>query len=501
MLRREIVHRIGRSVLSITLLFATVISVDCCARQPQRPNIVIISIDDLNDWVGCLGGHPQAQTPNIDALASRGVLFSNAHCQSPLCNSSRTSWLIGKRPSTTGIYGLAPWFREVEGLAEHRSWPQYFEQNGYVTLATGKNYHDAYPPQPLRTDGGEFSVWGHHGHHKLPPKKFVETPDDIRLMDWGVYPENDREQDDYTIATWAVEHLVRLEEESKPWMLMVGFRRPHVPCYASQAWFDLYPEQTLEMPNVPADDRDDIPFAAWYLHWKLPEPRLSWLQSANQWKPLVQAYLASISFVDSQVGRILDQVDASGFADNTLIVLVSDHGFHLGEKAITGKNTLWEESTRIPLMFAGPGVSPGSTNASVEMLSIFPTLADLTGLAPRSDIEGDSLEPLIRDPSSHWPHPAITTHNQGNHSVRTRDFRLIRYVDGSEEFYDHKLDQDEFFNVIDDEKYVAEIERHRSFLPIIDRPAAPGSKHRVLTQESDGLYWEGTKINVNELVK
>ena len=328
------------------------------AAAPERPNILMIAIDDLNDWVGCLGGHPQVQTPNIDRLAARGTLFTNAHCQSPLCNPSRSSILTGLRPSTTGIYGLKPGFRSVSALKEWVTLPQYLAANGYSTFSAGKVYHDgALTP---REKAGEIQVWGPAPGMPRPPEKFVETPDPNKLVDWGVFPPNDKDQADWMIADAAIERLGSLPS-NQPFFVAAGFRLPHVPCYASQKWFDLYPEASLVMPPVKADDRDDVPTFAWFLHWSLPEPRLSWLEQADQWRPLVRAYLASTSFMDSQVGRVLDALEATGRADRTIVVLWSDHGWHLGEKAITGKNTLWERSTRVPLIFAGPGVAPGST--------------------------------------------------------------------------------------------------------------------------------------------
>jgi len=256
------------------------------------PNILFIAIDDLNDWVGPLGGHPQVKTPNMDRLAARGTVFTNAHCQAPLCNSSRTSVLMGLRPSTTGVYALDSWFRSAPQWKNWVTLPQYFSVNGYRTYATGKIYHDAYPPKELRKDGPEFDIFGYHGGAgPLPPQKFVQTPDNIKLMDWGAYPDRDEDQEDYKIATWAIDHLKTMPAD-KPFFLSVGFRRPHVPCYASQKWFDLYPANKLILPPILEDDRNDTPRFSWYLHWKLPEPRLAWLRQSNQLAPFVRAYLA-----------------------------------------------------------------------------------------------------------------------------------------------------------------------------------------------------------------
>jgi len=323
----------------------------------DRPSVLFIGIDDLNDWVGCLGGHPQAKTPHIDRLAARGTLFTNAHCQAPLCNPSRASLLSGLRPSTTGLYTLAPGVRAVPALKERVMLPQYFAAHGYTTFTAGKIYHDGSIVARERTN--EFNMWGSPGPVPYPPKKLIATPDPIQAMDWGVFPAKDEDQADWKIAESAITHLRSLPR-GQQFFIAVGFRLPHVPCFATRRWFDLYPDETLVVPPVKANDRDDVPEFAWYLHWKLPEPRLSWLQPANQWRPLVRAYLASTSFMDSQVGRLLDALAVTDRAEHTIVVLWSDHGWHLGEKGITGKNSLWERSTRVPLIFAGPGIDRGA---------------------------------------------------------------------------------------------------------------------------------------------
>jgi len=465
----------------------------------RRPNVLFIAIDDLNDWEGCLGGHPQAQTPNIDRLARRGTLFTNAHCQAPLCNPSRTSMLTGKRPSATGVYALDPWFRTSAPWKAHVTLPQYFAAHGYQTLTTGKIFHDAYPPPAERQTGREFTLWGYHGDMgPRPAQKFVKTPDANPLVDWGVYPPRDEDQEDWKVADWAIARL-KSPPTDAPMFLSVGFRRPHVPCYASQKWFDLYPEATLRMPPFKADDRDDTPHFSWYLNWKLPEPRKAWLDRSRQWRPLVRAYLASISFADSQVGRVLDALDASGQADRTVVVLWSDHGFHLGEKGITGKNTLWERSTHVPLIFAGPGVTPGARcSRPAELLDMYPTLADLTGLPPKRDLDGHTLRPLLKDASASRRWPALTSHGPNNHAVRTEDWRYIRYADGSEELYDERSDPNEWTNVAtlpSSTRIKVDLAR---WLPKLNSLPAPGSKTRLIELRDGVPYWEGKPIHATD---
>ncbi|WP_152052085.1 sulfatase [Tautonia marina] len=468
--------------------------------KPERPNVLFLAIDDLNDWVGCLQGHPQIQTPNIDRLARRGTLFTNAHTQSPLCNPSRTSILTGLRPSTTGIYGLAPWFRTVEEFADVVSLPQHFRNHGYTALSTGKIYHGGYPPAPDRPR--EFDTYGTPSAVGARPAQKLISPTPVGnhpLMDWGTFPHRDEDKGDYQVASWAVEQLESGIDD--PFFLAVGFFLPHVPCYATQQWFDLYPDESLIMPRVFRGDRLDTPEFSWYLHWSLPEPRLSWMEANGHWRSLVQSYLASISFVDSQVGRVLDALDASGHGDDTVIVLWSDHGYHLGEKEISGKNTLWEPSTRVPLIVAGPGVPEDQRcDRPVELLDLFPTLIDLCDLSPRPGLplEGHSLVPLINDPAADRAWPAITTHNQGNHGIRTDRWRFIRYADGSEELYDLEVDPEEWTNLALDPTYEPILAEHRRWLPTVDRPPAPGSQHRVLTFDGTTAIWEGAPILPSE---
>ena len=466
------------------------------ASAARKPHILFIAIDDLNDWVGCLAGHPQARTPHIDALAARGTVFTNAHCQSPLCNPSRASLLTGRRPSTTGIHGLSPGFRSIKSLENVVTLPQHFAASGYRTFVTGKIHHDG--SIPPRDRNKEFEAWGTHGPIAKPAKKFVTTPEGNHpLVDWGVYPDDDKLTGDWLIADDAISQLKKPAE--KPLFLAVGFRFPHVPCYASQKWFDLYPDNGLIMPPVLEDDRADVPAFAWYLHWKLPEPRLSWLKQANQWRPLVQAYLASTSFMDSQIGRVMDALKESGKLDNTIIVLWSDHGWHLGEKAITGKNTLWERSTRVPLIFAGPGVAVNAKcDQPAELLDIYPTLIELAGLSSREGLEGRSLMPQLKDAKTPREHPAITTHNQGSHAIRSQQYRYIRYADGSQELYDMKADPNEWKNLAADPAYAQVIRDHAKWLPKTDLPSAAPDGPRVLRKSGDQWIWEGKVIRAEE---
>jgi arylsulfatase A-like enzyme len=283
---------------------------------------------------------------------------------------------------------------------------------------------------------------------------------------------------------------------NKPFFLGVGFRRPHVPCFAPQKWFDLYPENELQLPAVKDDDRNDLPKFSDYLYWNLPEPRLAWLKKENQWKNLVRSYLASISFMDAQLGRVLDALEQNRLVENTIIVLWSDHGWHLGEKGLTGKNTLWDRSTKVPLIWAGPSITPGSQcNEPAELLDIYPTLLELAGLPARPDLEGISLMPQLQHAATPRLQPAITTHGPGNHGIRTTKWRYIRYADGSEELYDMLADPHEWTNLAIDAKYNDVKTDLTRWLPKTSAPPAPGSRSRLIEIKPDGIYWELEKIN------
>lgn len=480
----------------LALLAVIASAVPAEAADGKRPNILFIAIDDQNDWIGCFGGHPQSQTPHIDSLAEQGTIFLNAHCQAPLCNSSRTSLMTGLRPSTTGVYGLAPWFRNVESLNGLVPLPKYLSQHGYTTYSTGKIYHGGYG---RGKKDNEFDHLGPGASVGARPKqKLVKTPQDHALVDWGVFPHKDEEKGDWQVASWAVEQLEAGPQE--PFFLSAGFFLPHVPCYATQKWFDLYPEDTLQLPPVLDNDRDDTPRFSWYMHWYLPEPRLKFLKEANQWKNLVRSYLACVSFVDSQVGRILDALEKSGHADDTIVVLWSDHGWHLGEKLITGKNTLWDDGTRVPLVFAGPGIAKGGRcTRPAELLDMYPTLVELCGLPEKQGLEGHSLVPQLNDDQAPRPWPAITTHNHDNHGVRSENWRYIRYADGSEELYNMQTDPREWNNLASQpEKYADVLAEHRRWLPEKSAPPAPGSRSRILIYKDGQANWEGKDIAPND---
>lgn len=475
----------------------------------DKPNVLFIAIDDQNDWIGCLNGHAAAKTPNIDRLAKEGVLFSNAHCQAPLCNPSRTSVLLGLRPSTTGVYGLAPWFRDVASLRDRVTLPQHFKNHGYKTMTVGKIFHG---PPAGADRAKEFDVWGPGGGIGVTPKQKLipATPmGNHPLMDWGAFPHRVEEKGDYQIASWAVSQIKEYKDD-QPFFLSVGFFLPHVPLYVTPEQLDAIPNDRSLLPEILESDRNDVPRFSWYLHWELPEPRLGWVRDNDQWLPLVRSYLASTAMIDDQIGRLMEALRETGHSKDTIVVLWSDHGYHLGEKGITGKNSLWERSTHVPLIFSGPGVKSdeGKSNdirnstcdTPVELLDIYPTLIDLCGLSPRNDLEGRSLVSLCRSSSENddakKERVAITTHNQGNHTIRSSDWRYIRYADGSEELYDMKNDPQEWANLALSVGHQQQKEILRKYLPSINAQPVAGSAQRILTYDGvrDEAIWEGKVV-------
>ncbi|MCH2180188.1 MAG: sulfatase [Mariniblastus sp.] len=440
------------------------------AQAPQQPDVLFLSIDDLNDWIGPLSGHPQAITPNLDRLAKRAVVFTDAHCQAPICNPSRISLLTGRLPSTTGVYYLSPLIRQCATTKHAVTLPQYFSKHGYLTLGVGKTFHTE-GPKEFDVYGGKFGGMG-------PRQKTNLNCDHVHpLWDWGPLPIADQVMPDHQVTDWAIEQLT--QSPKQPRFMAVGFFRPHVPLYVPEKWFEPFPLESIELPLVPEDDLRDISRFAQDLTWGAVAPRHTWFQEQpEQWKKAVQAYLASIAFVDHQVGRLLDTLEQSERGSNTIIVMWSDHGFHLGTKERWGKRSLWTDSTRVPLMIATPSMKQGTRcQAPVGLIDLFPTLTDLCQLPPKQDLEGHSLVPLLNQPKLTWPHAVLTQFGPNNDAVRTSDWTLIQYEDASVELYDRKSDPHEFQNLAGQEVYRPNIAELREHFPQTRAALAPGSAH------------------------
>jgi arylsulfatase A-like enzyme len=440
------------------------------STERGRPNVLFIAIDDLNDWIGCLGGHPQAHTPHLDRLAQRATNFTNAHCQAPICNPSRVSLLTGVLPSSTGIYYLGPQLRECEATRRATSLPQHFQRNGYQTRGAGKIFHAAVD--------GEFDVYaGSFGGFGPRPETNFYCGHVNPLWDWGAFPQDDAQMPDAKIAAWAIDQLQQPTSD-RPFFLACGFYRPHVPLYVPPAWFELHPLDKVQLPAHQAHDLSDVPTFGQDLSWSAVAPRHDWMVSQDQWRRAVQSYLASVSFVDAQVGKVLDALESSQHAKNTIVVVWSDHGFHLGTKQRWGKRSLWEAATQVVMMIDAPGLPDGARcDAPVGLIDLFPTLCELADIPTATGLEGRSLLPLLHNAQRPWPYPALTTFGQHNHAVRSQHWRYITYADGTEELYDHRTDPDEFHNVAGIPTNAAVIAAHRDWLPQVNQPLARGSVH------------------------
>ena len=433
----------------------------------KKPNVLLISIDDLNDWVGCMGGHPQAKTPNIDRVAKMGTLFNNAHCQSPVCNPSRASMMTGRYPHTSGVYFLSPDLKEAPVLKNLKTMPEVFADHGYKTMAAGKIYH--------RGDKRFFQEYLPTGGFGPRPPKKISQPHGHPLWDWGIFPDDDNVMPDMKCAKWAVDQLS--QKHDKPFFMGVGFYRPHVPMFATKKWFDMHPKDKIKLPAVLSDDLNDLSqYAIDLTNLEHVSPTHEWVTGAGQWEHAVQSYLASVTFADHCLGLVLDALEKSKYADNTIIALFSDHGFHLGEKERWAKRSLWEDGTRVPVVVVAPGHKASQkTNRPAELLDIFPTLLELAGLPKDETQEGQSLVPLMKNPKREWKHPAITSFGLGNYSIRSTNYRFIQYFDGSRELYDLRDDPHEWKNLIENPKMPQVIQEHASFIPQKQHPILPGN--------------------------
>lgn len=478
------------------------------ATSAERPNVLFIAIDDLNDWIGCMEGHPQALTPNLDRLAARGVLFTNAHCASPACQPSRAAVFTGMMPAKTGV-----WSNRSPSLAKLRpeavKLPMPFAEAGYRTLGTGKLIHDKsddafqeyfqvqqrwspltqtqadYTTEELASKGSEnprHRVTDSQGREVILPLNRMPSDrapqkKDGESFDWGGWEVPDSDFGDTQITNWAIKQLG--QESEKPLFLAMGYYRPHIPLWAPQRYFDRFQDDPGKLPPILEHDLDDLSETAkkWAREPDTAGPHSSVLKY-HQWTQAIEGYLACITYVDHELGRVLDALDASPYRDNTIIVVWSDHGWHLGEKEHWGKWAGWERSTKVPLIIvparnkAADFAAAGSQcKQPVGLIDLYPTLSDLCGITAPDDLDGQSLVPLLREPHQTTARKLVTAFNPGNHSVRTERWRYILYADGSHELYDHDADPNEWTNLADKPEHQALIAELKSNLP--KDPAEP----------------------------
>ncbi|HVK09764.1 MAG TPA: sulfatase [Gemmataceae bacterium] len=439
-------------------------------KPPARPNVLFVAIDDLRDWVGFLG-HDQVKTPNLDKLAARGVVFTRSYCAAPVCNPSRTALMCGLRPGASGVYDNGnDWRATAAAKVTHLT--QHFKAGGYRCVGAGKIYHGGYPTPA--------DYWDDYARAGGEPKGKKGKADD---EGWGYgnfrigpLSAGDDAMPDYHSVSYCLEQL--RAKHDRPFFLACGLHKPHLPWQVPQKYFDLYPLDSVKLPAVKAGDLADVPPAG--VRMALRSGDHEKLTAAGKWKEAVRAYLASISFCDAMIGRLMNGFDKSPYRDNTVIVLWGDHGWHLGEKEHWRKFALWEEATRSPLVVVAPGVTkPGSVcERPVDFMSLYPTLCDLCGLETPAHVQGQSLRPLLANPAAKWDRPAVTTYQRNNHAVRTERWRYIRYADGGEELYDHDTDPREWTNLATDSKFAGVKKDLARLLPTENRPDAGVKKKK-----------------------
>jgi iduronate 2-sulfatase len=456
--RKKIVFYIGFTLI----LFS-------CSKEPVRPNILFIASDDLNTDIGCYGNN-QVKTPNLDRLAKMGVRFNNTYCQQPLCGPSRASIMSGLRPNTTGFVNLTDNIRELK--PDVVTLGQYFQDKGYYVGRVGKIYHYGNPGE-IGTDGHDDTLtWQERfnpaGIDKLHEDSIIRFPGGktgkkgklgISMAYWDPVSE-DSEHTDGMVADRAIEMMKR--NKDKPFFIAAGFFNPHCPYVAPKRYFDLYPLEEITMPDLDEakQDLEDVPPMAIQRdtkNWPYYFKNIS-IDEARKCK---QAYYASISFVDAQVGRLIDALEENDLLENTIIIFWSDHGYFIGEKGLWYKRKNFERSLKVPLLIAGYGVKEQNkvVYQPVELLDLYPTLVECSGNQIPEELDGESLLPFLKNTSYNWDKPAISqvhhANNAQGYSIRTNRWRFTEWNGGEAgiELYDHENDPDEIANLANNPDY------------------------------------------------
>jgi uncharacterized sulfatase len=462
------------------LLLAALLTVGTAHAADARPNVLLLVSDDLATTLGSYG-FPAAKTPHLDALAARGVRFERAYCQFPHCNPSRSSFLTGLRPNTTRVTNNED--NLSTNLPGVVTLPRHFRENGYATARCGKLFHLGVPSGEESMDDPQAWDFGEPFKNEapFPPKRASAVKVKTGKKEGISWQESECADDDLVDgghARLAIEWLEK-RDASKPFFLAVGFHRPHLPLVAPGKYFDLYPLDAIVLPDAPADDEADIPAPA--RNGSVPGYTLS--ATPEQRRAAIRGYLATVSYMDAQAGRVLDAVQRLGLTEKTIVIFTSDHGWHLGEHGLWHKRSLFEESARVPLLVSTPGMKTrGQTAAGlVELLDLFPTLCDLTGVPALATLQGKSLRPLLDDPRASIHDAAFTQARRGKNaeywgrSVRTARWRCTEWNEGRDglELYDHHADPREYTNLANDPRHAATLSELRALLGAKLPPMAP----------------------------
>lgn len=452
--------------------------------EPKRPNVLFIMLDDMCDWAHYLGGNTQVVTPNLDRLAARGVAFANAYAAVPFSNPSRTALLTGLFPGTTGVYQNTHDMADSEAVQSATLLPEHFHDNGYTTVWAGKIFHTRPGEERLERmwDDMRFRDGGYG-----PWMKHMERPP--QGMDWRGYEAWDGPDTDFPDIVNS-RHIIGFlqQKHDKPFFAAMGIYRPHAPYTVPARFFDMYDPDGIELPYVPDDDLDDLPpyaLATFYPPVCDVRQELAQWRKDGTWKNLVRAYLAGVTFADYVVGSLLDALEASPYADNTIVVLLGDNGFHQGQKQRFSKMSLWREACHVPLIVALPDGGGAEVQAPVSLLDIYPTLNSLCGLAAPAGLEGNDLAPLVKNPAAAWDKPCLSNYIRGNCTVHYKHWNYIRYADGSEELYDIAADEDEHHNLAGKPEHQALMQSLRRHIPTEWAHPLPatGKARRARTQK------------------
>ncbi|MEC9091189.1 MAG: sulfatase [Planctomycetota bacterium] len=450
----------------------------------EKPNVLFIAVDDLNDYISPLANHPGIKTPHFEKLARRSVNFTNAHCAAPACHPSRVAVMTGVHPIHSGIYRNAfgahgpRWRHESQRLEKALVLSQHFRNHGYRAVGGGKLFHTLqWTPGDSQNDP---DAWDDYRGDPLDPisgdwPRPRLVPDAVKGIGpgrplgasqlFGAAPllKSDEDYGDQLVVDWAIEQIKK--PLNQPLFLAVGLFRPHIPWEVSRKWYDLYPLESIQLPHHQKGDLDDA-------HSHGRQGWHQWVTENQQWKPLLRGYLASVSYVDHQLGRLINALDHSGLKDNTIIVLWSDHGFHLGEKENWEKFALWNQTTRVPLFIDAPGLSSRGSRCHqpVSLTDLYPTLCDLADLPIPSQCDGESLLGQLNDPAKIRSSPVLTSfqfwgEKKPSHALVYHRYRFIRYGNGFEELYDHRVDPNEFENRAQDPSLQTVKERLARSLP------------------------------------
>jgi choline-sulfatase len=424
----------------------------------QRPNVLLMMADDLAATLGCYG-HPAAKTPHLDALAGKGTMFTRAYCQFPHCNPSRSSMMSGLRPDKTGVSNNED--NLYKNIPDVVTMPHYFRQQGYQTARCGKIFHLGVPSGLESMDDPKGWDFGTPFENEAPYPKARESAVKVKTgkkqgIGWKEIDGGDDLLCDGKFASTAVDWLEQKRDKTKPFLLAVGFHRPHLPLVAPAQYFDLYPMEGITLPEAPADDEADIPEPA--RNGGVPGYKVN--ATPEQRRAAIRAYLACVSYVDAQAGKLLAALDKLGLRENTIVIFTSDHGWHLGEHGLWHKRSLFEESARVPFIMDWKGAKANgqSSGSLIELLDVYPTLCDLCGLERPTVLQGASLREVLVNPTAKIHDAAFTQARRGQdaeiwgRSVRTERWRCTEWEGGAKgiELYDHDNDPFEYRNLAAD---------------------------------------------------